>query len=78
MACSALEAIGEAVKTQIQRQPMPGNLTELWSTLGFDSVLSEVGNVMLPPALIDAARKERAARAQGQQTRTATGTGAIA
>ena len=75
---SALEAIGEAVKTQIQRQPMPGNLTELWSTLGFDSVLSEFGNVMLPPALIDAARKERAARAQGQQTRTATGTGQIA
>ena len=73
---SALEAIGQAVKYRIQQQPMPGNITELWGTFGFDSVLSEMGNVLLPHGLIDAARSERAVRAQ--QTRAATGTAHIA
>ena len=72
---SALEAIGQAVKYRIQQQPMPGNITELWGTFGFNSVLSEMGNVVIPPGLISAARSERAVRAQ---TRAATGTAHIA
>ena len=72
---SALEAIGQAVKCRIQQQPMPGNIAELWGTLGYDSVLTDMGNVFIPPGLIDAARSERAVRAQ---TRAATGTAHIA